>query len=594
MGSHISLATLIEYWPLIALPAFLLSITFFLGELIVSIFDEPAYVIPGMVFNNVIAMPLLLTQAISNSNVLEPLLLPGESIDQAVTRAKAYILLHGIVHNISRFAFGPIMLKKSTKPDVVRRMTITIANKIHHVIPSKNIDQEEQETERVLPSNENSSLFDPNYSLSSIQYGSTAQPDSDANDPGSSLMIRAKSSPNMVNSYQVAEDNPKAAGQNSFSSPSSSLAQARHPHSQSFTAFDRPHFGSSQNPELQARHQYYYQRARQLSRKSVDFDETRALLPYYFDKAASADAAHQDKLRHLRKSKKHHHHHSAKHDIHTHPPSIIVTDGHEIQPSISSIAEDQNVTPLTFNDSQLLQTTNLQDSPGYISSGDSSLDPTVEEAYAERDAEAHKSAYDILPQWLTTFIKSHTPAPDSRIYKTYQHVSQYLNPAVVSGIVATIIGITPCLHWFFFQFSVIKTSFTPSINSIGELYPALQLFALGSKLTKPPETPPRKSTIFWISISRYLVIPSLGLAVVWCMINYAPKSVWPQNKMLNFILMIVPAGPPAITLAAVAEIAGVADREISAISRMLVYLYAMAPLVAPTVAIALSIAYTIE
>lgn len=553
MGSHISVETLVEYWPLVVFPIFILSLSFILAEIVVATFDQPAYVIPGIVFNNVTAMPLLLLQAISHSEVLIPLLHEGETIDQIVVRAKAYVLLHGIVHNISRFAFGPIMLKSTTKPEVVRRLSEAIDKALHHA--SHDHDEEERNTTSdPATADEGTSLFSSKYSGS--EYGSTESHPSNAPvaTPSASAVARTKSSPS-----------------NAKHSSSSGLTQRA---KSSGTVNSEIDNGLQ---ELEAQKKYFYQRARQLSRKSIDFDETRALLSSYFDKAVAEAATEQDILRKLRRDSR-----SGSRSIPSSqsgtesPPAFLGTHSQ----SAEQVVEDED-DPAYSSQSQ--PQTYVEESSGE-SSDESSL----------TKAEAQKSFYDILPTWLATFIKKNKPAPESQISKIYTHVSQFMNPAVVAGIAAVIVGVTPWLHWFFFSFSVMATSVTPSISNIGELYPALQLFALGSKLTKPPEMPPRKTTIFFISSARYFIVPIISISSIWTMINFAPKNIWPQDKLLNFILMIVPVGPPAITLAAVAEIAGIPEKEVSAISRMLVYLYAVAPLVAPTVAIALSIAYTIE
>lgn len=560
MGSHISLSTLTEYWPLVVMPCFLLSFTYLIGEFAVIAFGEPTYVIPGMVFNNVIAMPLLLTEAISTTKVLDPLLLPGESVEQAVIRAKSYILMHGVIHNISRFALGPLMLKKSTKPEVVRRMSLAISQ--GHCNPdliiagagnsseSPAIEEETLESNlqvnskvrspQEVPANESTSLFDSHYSVSDTHhYGSLAQsnvaPETVEN---STTLSRAISSPEFSNINNEGErEIGEGEGTETEASPAKFNSPFKSRYAKSFGGFDEPsEFVTREFDEFEARKQYFYHRARQLTRNSVDLEETRALLSTYFDEM-------EPRLKQYTTSK-------------------------------SSDSFDPSNRPANAN---------------------SSLPHSHTSEHLEQQAEENKSIYNILPQWLVSLIQSIPPIPPSSpISKIYKSISPFLNPAVISGTSAIVIGITPWLHHLFFNFAPLSASLTPSINNIGELYPALQLFALGSKLTTPPERPLRASTILCIAVTRYLIVPFVGVAFVVTMLNYAPTNVWPQNKMLNFVLMILPAGPPAITLAAVAEIAGVPQSQVSAISRMLVYLYAIAPLVAPTVAVALSVAYTIK
>lgn len=407
MGSHISLKTLKEFWPLVALPIVVLFITYILGRLCVRFFNQPNYIVPGMVFNNVVAMPLLLMEAISNSDVLLPLLRENETIEKALVRARAYVLLHGIVHNLARFALGPLMLK-NTPPR-----------------PKGDVENNEPtEHTRLLGTNNT---------------------DSSINDT--------------VESFR--------------------------------------------------------KRARFISTSSIDVDEAEAVL-----------------------------------------------GGYTIEPDLNGHAKLKRRNTITslFND-------NISETPETLLSPEDPLAPSTEPSIEH---------------------------PRSLIFRIISSVEQFLNPAVVSAIFAVIIGVTPFLHYLFYNNVAIASSFTQSIKSIGGLYPALQLFALGSKLTAPLRQPVRQSTIFLIAIVRFAIAGIISVSIVSFMSSHASPSLWPMDPMLNFVLMITPVGPPAITLAAVAEIAGVSPEEVTAVSRMLLYTYTIAPLVAPTVAVALSIAYQIK
>lgn len=437
MGSHISLETLEEFWPLVALPIVMLTVTYFLGRFSVRFFNQPLYIVPGMVFNNVVAMPLLLMEAISNSDVLVPLLRENESIEQALVRAKAYVLLHGIVHNLARFALGPVMLKTSHKEGS------TSGRK------------------------------------SDIERGDEAPPSE------TTALLASGSSDEQL---QVSED---------------------------FSEFLR-------------------KRARLLSTASVDLDETDALLGSY--KELNVEETQEDGTKVFRRR-------GTLSALFLNPQS-----------SSPVLVEVDSVDPLTTSNS---------------SATDSNP-----------------------PQPVLPSSKIEMPAPFW--HRVLNKIEQFLNPAVCSAILAVFIGVTPPLHYIFYKNVAIASSFTQSIKSIGGLYPALQLFALGSKLTAPLRQPVRLSTIVLIVIVRFGIAGVVSISIVYFMSTRAPPGFWPMDPMLNFVLMITPVGPPAITLAAVAEIAGVSPEEVTAVSRSLLYSYAIAPLVAPSVAVALSIAYQIK
>lgn len=452
MGSHISLKTLKEFWPLVALPIVMLSLTYVLGRISVRLFNQPSYIVPGMVFNNVVAMPLLLLEAISNSDVLLPLLREGETLEAALIRARAYVLLHGIVHNLARFALGPIMLKQSG--------------------PKQEEDVEHDGENRT----------------------------------------------NAIDAEPPTETTALLSSAGSVEQPNTKDSFLR-------------------------------ERARLLSTASIDLDETDALLRGYREievKITAPDGSIQYQRRGTLSSL-------------FHVDSTL---------SIAAIARARRQSSVFEEDDPL--------NPG---SG---------------AAEASSSATAALIEPEESEEPKLLPPPPPRWMKIALAVEQFLNPAVLSALLAVFIGVTPPLHYIFYKNVAIASSFTQSIKSIGGLYPALQLFALGSKLTAPLQQPVRKSTIILIAIVRFAFSGLISVSIVAFMTSHCSPSLWPMDPMLNFILMITPVGPPAITLAAVAEIAGVSSEEVTAVSRMLLYSYVIAPLVAPSVAVALSIAYDIK
>lgn len=440
MGSHISLKTLKEFWPLVAFPVVMLTINYFIGRLTVRFFNQPNYIVPGMVFNNVVAMPLLLLEAISNSDVLLPLLRENETIEKALVRARAYVLLHGIVHNIARFALGPLMLrqqaiKKSHPSDVERFGGVVVT--------------EPAPTERTAL---------------------------------------------LIDSEQISPDHDE----------------------------------------------FLRKRARLLSTSSIDLDETDALLRGYKD-FSSQEILHDGSTRYSRRGTL---------------TALFLTSS----PSTTSVPEAAR---------HRKSVTDAGD-PLFISESTSSSPVSSLPADIEVQREPTK--------WRSVL----------------NAVEQFLNPAVCAALLAVFIGVTPPLHYIFYDNVAITSSFTQSIKSIGSLYPALQLFALGGKLAAPLRHPVRISTTVLIAIVRFGLAGLLSVSIVSYMSSHCSPSFWPMDPMLNFVLMITPVGPPAITLAAVAEIAGVSPDEVTAVSRTLLYSYIIAPLVAPSVAIALSVAYQIK
>lgn len=66
-----------------------------------------------MVFNNVTSLPLLLLESLGDTGTLKPLLGKGEDMDDLLSKGKVYLLIHALVCNLTRFAFGPCTLSLS-------------------------------------------------------------------------------------------------------------------------------------------------------------------------------------------------------------------------------------------------------------------------------------------------------------------------------------------------------------------------------------------------------------------------------------------------------------------------------------------------
>ncbi|CAE6535843.1 unnamed protein product [Rhizoctonia solani] len=152
--------------------------------------------------------------------------------------------------------------------------------------------------------------------------------------------------------------------------------------------------------------------------------------------------------------------------------------------------------------------------------------------------------------------------------RTWIWIRGALNPPLIAAIVAVTFGlISPLHHAFFNKGQPLGATVTQSIDYLGKLYTALQMFVLGSKLrSKPGNKLPILSTTI-LFIHRFIVMPAIMISVM-----YLLRSTWPsyveQDPMLDFVLSIVGIGPPAITLSAISEMAKLDVREDGQVSRM--------------------------
>lgn len=82
-----------------------------LGRTLTRIFKLPAWVTPAIAFNNTTSLPLLLIQSLKQTQILDAILVGGESGSAAMDRAESYFLINAMVSNSLTFALGPSLLK---------------------------------------------------------------------------------------------------------------------------------------------------------------------------------------------------------------------------------------------------------------------------------------------------------------------------------------------------------------------------------------------------------------------------------------------------------------------------------------------------
>lgn len=81
------------------------------GRILTRVFKLPAWVTPAIAFNNTTSLPLLLIQSLKQSQILDVILIGGESGSDAMDRAESYFLINAMVSNSLTFALGPRLLK---------------------------------------------------------------------------------------------------------------------------------------------------------------------------------------------------------------------------------------------------------------------------------------------------------------------------------------------------------------------------------------------------------------------------------------------------------------------------------------------------
>lgn len=171
----------------------------------------------------------------------------------------------------------------------------------------------------------------------------------------------------------------------------------------------------------------------------------------------------------------------------------------------------------------------------------------------------------------------------------YDKTKSWMNPALAGAIVAIVLGIIPFTHTQFFSSSgVFKKNIMQAVKQLGDLIPALLPFAVGSKLFSKPAKDAGYIAITYLIFIRFLLIPGLSILVVWLAKRHN-TAFWLEDPAFDFALIISGAGPPAITLMSVAEIAGAEADMIGKVARTLLLSYAATPALSGTVVAGLAV-----
>jgi predicted permease len=75
------------------------------------VFKLPSWVTPAIAFNNTTSLPLLLIESLKQTQILDVILVGGDSAADALDRAESYFLINAMVSNSLTFALGPRLLK---------------------------------------------------------------------------------------------------------------------------------------------------------------------------------------------------------------------------------------------------------------------------------------------------------------------------------------------------------------------------------------------------------------------------------------------------------------------------------------------------
>ncbi|KAJ5941656.1 hypothetical protein N7516_001824 [Penicillium verrucosum] len=167
--------------------------------------------------------------------------------------------------------------------------------------------------------------------------------------------------------------------------------------------------------------------------------------------------------------------------------------------------------------------------------------------------------------------------------------SPFADVAILCTIVGTVLGLVPSLHRAFFfdeeDGGIFNAWLTASIRNIGELFTALQIFMVGCKLGITFERIVAEGNsgripvkaITTVFVVRLVVWPVLSISLIYGLAKRT--QLLGDDPILWFSMMLMPAGPPALVISGLAELAQASETEKMAIAKMLTIMYALSPFV---------------
>ncbi|EXJ93616.1 hypothetical protein A1O1_02008 [Capronia coronata CBS 617.96] len=172
--------------------------------------------------------------------------------------------------------------------------------------------------------------------------------------------------------------------------------------------------------------------------------------------------------------------------------------------------------------------------------------------------------------------------------KAFHYAYKFCNGPLLGAVLGFVVGLVPWLHKVFFNETqdggYFNAWLTSSLKNIGDLFVVLQVVIVGvqlatslRKLKQGEESGPVPWVpMVFILAARYLIWPAIGIATIW---GFAAKTnVFGNDRMLWFTMMVMPSGPPAMKLLALADAGGIDQKEVMSISKLLTIAHIAAPL----------------
>jgi predicted permease len=187
---------------------------------------------------------------------------------------------------------------------------------------------------------------------------------------------------------------------------------------------------------------------------------------------------------------------------------------------------------------------------------------------------ATRTSYSLLARCQTAF--AHLP---TFVQQTLSFLAMFLNPPFIGTCIGVLIGLVPALHTLFFSDQqhggYLNAWLTAALQNVGDLFAALQVIVVGIKLSssllkwKKGEA---SGTMPWgpwalVTFVRFILWPAIAIPVVY---GFATKTrLLDEEPILWFAMMLMPTGPPALSITAMADVSGADEEQKLSIAKFL-------------------------
>ena len=173
-------------------------------------------------------------------------------------------------------------------------------------------------------------------------------------------------------------------------------------------------------------------------------------------------------------------------------------------------------------------------------------------------------AWEKFPPWIRSFLN-------------FSYA--FLHAPLIGATTGAILGLVPPFHKAFFgepaNGGIFTAWLTDSVKNIGGLFASLQVVVVGAKLSSSLRKMKRgedSGTVPWIplvfvTVMRFIIWPAVSILFIYLLASRT--NVLDDDPILWFAMMLMPTGPPAMKLTALADVSGSSEEEKMSIAKFL-------------------------